>query len=1203
MIKLLAETRRIICIAGFILLCPVAGSAQPETQWVDDGPRQAAARPGERQSGARVVEPAGTATRLPISEVDIGLTEEEEAWLAAQPEIVLGASTEYSPLVLRNADGAYSGVVIDLFEQLNRRLNNKIRLHVEDPWIQVQERARNRELDGLAIGGRSPSREVIYDATDVVFSTYFSVFSRSRHSFDIRRFSDLDGLRIGYKKGAAPTRDLLEKLPSAILVPYDSHEAITQGLLSEEIDVVIAWLSYDFWIKQTLQGTVEKIFLIDEHPMDMVIHIRDDRPGLVPILNKAIADLRYDELPWIFNKWFGQSPRPSVLGRLTLTPEEQAWLNQGHTVRVRVGDHPPWVINTPEPAGMAIDYLTLIGERTGIDFRFIVDEGPWIEGFEDIAGEHKRFDLYPTGSRTPERLERVAMSEDYLSSPRVIFTREETPTIFGIEYLRGKKVAVERGYVMQKELSQLGLDISLVLAEDTESALKTLSTGAADAYVGNLIVTSHILQRLGIDNVKVAAPAGFPDHRQAMATRKEWAPLMSIIDKAFGAISEEEKISIRNKYLPIVFERGIDRVAVVKWILLGGGISLTIVLVIVVWNRRLVSETAKRKDAEAKLLTTFDSRPIAAVMIDKDDSMYLHNRRFRELTGYTLAEIPHLADWWVRAYPDPDYRRHVIETWNSCLQRSKETGQNIEAREYKVTCKNGDVRELEISGHYLGDRYLATLTDNTEQNRAQGQLVNAKEAAEAANRAKSVFLANMSHELRTPLNAILGFSRRLARDRNTSQNHRDNLSLINRSGEYLLSMINEILDLSKIEQGREQLRLETFDLRLMLAEIVKVFEYRASEAGLQFDFESDDELPQYIETDRGKLYNILLNLLSNAVKHTRKGGVSLRVRILSEADDAKTTWLRLEVEDTGEGIASEEQPRIFDAFYQAGHSDTDGKGSGLGLAIIKSYLEMMAGRVSVESAPGRGSLFRVEVPVALANAPDATKDRPAGQNVLGLASGAPIWRIVVEDDNRDIGVQLSGLLGEKGFEGREVPNGEQAVALFQQWRPHLIWMDMRMPVVDGYEAVRRIRRLPDGDAVKMVAITASAFYEQRQQILAAGCDEVIYKPFRDDEILDTMARLLGVRYRYEDPDADTEQTPAPALTREMLTDLPSELRQDLSEAALVLDMEAIANVIQRIRALAPETARCLQTLVQDFQLDRVRRLLNETRLQSEMTDV
>jgi ABC-type amino acid transport substrate-binding protein len=316
----------------------------------------------------------------------VELSDEERAWLDEHPEIVLGAPTSYPPMVIKRADGTHVGVLVDLFEQVSRRLNIRIRLHIEDSWADVQEKAQNGEIDGLAFGGRDPSRDALYNATDIVMPTYFSVFARSQNEYRLKRFSELKGMRIGYKRAARPTRSLLEKLPSTILKPYDSHESMTQALLSKEIDVIVAWMSYDHWRKERLQGTIDNILLIEEYPIEMVIYIRKEWPELIPILNKAIASLQQDALPHIIDKWFGQWPQrftaaaeEAKIPRLNLTAQERAWLTQNRTVRVRIADWPPYLIvkGDEPPQGIVIEYLKLIGERTGVMFKHEVTDQPF----------------------------------------------------------------------------------------------------------------------------------------------------------------------------------------------------------------------------------------------------------------------------------------------------------------------------------------------------------------------------------------------------------------------------------------------------------------------------------------------------------------------------------------------------------------------------------------------------------------------------------------------------------------------------------------------------------------------------------------------------------------------------------------------------------------------------------------------------------
>ena len=385
----------------------------------------------------------------------VALSDEEQAWLAEHPEIVLGAPTDYPPMVIKRADGTHVGVLVDVFEQVSRRLNTRIGLHIEDSWADIQEKAQNREIDGLAIGGRDPIRAALYNATDIVLPTYFSVFARSQNEYRLKRFSDLEGMRIGYKRAARPTRSILEKLPSAILKPYDNHETMTQALLSKEIDVIVAWMSYDHWRKQKLQGTIDNILLIEEYPIEMVSYIRKDWPELIPIVNKAIAALQQDDLPRIINRWFGQWPQRYTATRVALTSEERAWLDKKHTVRLRIVDWPPYLIvkdNEP-PQGIVIEYLKLIGERTGITFKNEVTDQPFAEFLESIK-QRRGPDMTAVIVPTPEREQYLSFSKTYISSPYVIFIRGQDKPILDITGLAGKTVAVPRGFVVQQQLAR-----------------------------------------------------------------------------------------------------------------------------------------------------------------------------------------------------------------------------------------------------------------------------------------------------------------------------------------------------------------------------------------------------------------------------------------------------------------------------------------------------------------------------------------------------------------------------------------------------------------------------------------------------------------------------------------------------------------------------------------------------------------------------
>ncbi len=469
----------------------------------------------------------------------------------------------------------------------------------------------------------------------------------------------------------------------------------------------------------------------------------------------------------------------------------------------------------------------------------------------------------------------------------------------------------------------------------------------------------------------------------------------------------------------------------------------------------------------------------------------------------------------------------------------------------------------------------------------------ARDEAESANRAKSIFLANMSHELRTPLNAILGFGRNMARSQDLKTDHRKAVGIITRSGDHLLQMIDEILSLSRIEAGRVELQPAPFDLVRTLEDIAQVATVQAQAGGLRFDLELDTSLPHVVQGDAGKIRQVLINLLGNAVTFTQKGHVCLRARTKPLANDSAGVLLQLEVEDSGVGIPEEELDTIFDSFKQGNHTDETAQGTGLGLAICRSLIHVMDGRIHVTSKPGKGSLFTVTVPLEPAEEYALDQEGVREKQVRGLMPGQTPKRILVADDNADNRSLLSSMLELVGFKVREAINGETAIEAFQSWYPHLICMDIRMPVMDGYAATRAIRKLPGGGQVKILAVTASVFEEQCDNIMEAGCDELVRKPFQESEIFDAIARLIDVKYLYSKATQPPVLEKESALTDEMLAELPPELMNELRLAVLELDRKAVAVLIKRIADHAPDTAKSLQRLVDDFRFGQIRDLLGD----------
>ncbi len=472
----------------------------------------------------------------------------------------------------------------------------------------------------------------------------------------------------------------------------------------------------------------------------------------------------------------------------------------------------------------------------------------------------------------------------------------------------------------------------------------------------------------------------------------------------------------------------------------------------------------------------------------------------------------------------------------------------------------------------------------------------ARQEAETANRAKSIFLANMSHELRTPLNAILGFSQLMGYSTNLDPEEQKNLKIIRRSGEHLLNLINDVLDMSKIEVGRTVLNEKEFNMYHLLDDVEGMFRLKAEEKGLQLIFECDASVPQYVRTDEGKLRQVLLNLLGNALKFTQEGGISVRVRQLTVENRAgKKIELQFEVEDSGEGIVPAELDSLFKAFVQTESGRKSQQGTGLGLPISRKFVQMMGGDITVESEVDRETVFRFRIQAEAVEGTEIETAQPT-RRVIALAPDQPHYRILIVDDRESSRLLLLKVLALPGFELREAKNGQEAVEIWEKWEPQLIFMDIRMPVMDGYEATKRIKDRSKGQATAIIAMTANVFEDEQSVVLSVGGDDFIHKPFKEAEILEMVHQHLGVRYVYqEDTDSPiperSERDIRKALTPEALSTLPTELLIEMEEASVQGDMDKVESLIEAISSHDAAVADALALLAADFDYEKILKLI------------
>jgi PAS domain S-box-containing protein len=627
----------------------------------------------------------------------------------------------------------------------------------------------------------------------------------------------------------------------------------------------------------------------------------------------------------------------------------------------------------------------------------------------------------------------------------------------------------------------------------------------------------------------------------------------------------------------------------------------------------MFTDITERKKAEqnlALLNLALDKVKDAAFLIDgKGHFLYVNEEACRTL-GYSHEELLSMSIPEI----DPDY---PMERWRENWRKLETQGSSRFETRHKT--KNGNIFPVEISTNYVVDNglpyHIAIARNITERKQTEeelsryrvhleevvnkrtkeltesnAQLQIAKEQAETANKAKSTFLANMSHELRTPLNAILGFARLTKEMPDVTLEQKRNMDIITTSGGHLLNLINNVLDISKIESGRIALEVAPIDLYQLLQEMRSLLYINATERGLSFVVEQSPEIPRRIEVDGGKLRQILINLIGNAIKYTGRGGIIVRAMVAWKIDER--VQLRFEVEDTGLGITDEERKRIFKPFVQLRERGAVETGTGLGLAICRQFVELMGGHIDCLSKKGKGSVFFFEIPVKELPFEEVTVALERGR-IIGLEKGQPRYRLLIAEDQLENRILLQKILEPFDLDIREAADGKEAVEIFEQWLPDLVWMDIRMPVMNGLEATHRIRSTKAGVHAKIIAITAQAFEDERMRIMQAGFDDFISKPYREDELCYILTKHLGLRFIYEEKPIASPREPEMKLRPENLISLPQELVKKLHLAVIGLDPERINDLANQIMKYDPLVGSLLKRLADRFDYARLLQILDE----------
>ncbi len=603
---------------------------------------------------------------------------------------------------------------------------------------------------------------------------------------------------------------------------------------------------------------------------------------------------------------------------------------------------------------------------------------------------------------------------------------------------------------------------------------------------------------------------------------------------------------------------------------------------------RDITERKRAEEVREQLAIIVDSSDDAIIGKTMEGIITNWNKGAQRLYGYSASEIIG-KPISILLPPDDVYElQHIMA--------SVARGESIDQGETVRRRKDGTLVDVAITvspirnalGNVTGACSIAR--DISQRKRTEQEILDlnrrlegAAVHAEAANLAKSTFLSTMSHEIRTPLNAILGYAQLMARDPGLGADAKENLQIIGGSGEHLLALINDVLDMSKIEAGRTELKPSTFNLYRMLDDLAAMFRLRAQAKGLEFEMVVDGEAAAYVIADERKIRQTLINLLGNAIKFTQHGHIKLHATLDKKVGDQ--LGLVCQIEDTGSGLTSQEQEKLFEPFHQAKRGLNTPEGTGLGLAISRQFARLMGGDITVTSDPGRGSIFRLEIPIEGGDRGLAMRSI-APRHVIGLRAGTNVPKVLVVDDQFENRDWLVKLLAAVGFSVQGAENGELAIRSWESWKPELILMDVHMPVMDGLEATRRIKADPRGKETAIVVLTASALAEDRRKVAHSGADDFLSKPLRDDDLLEKMRALLDVTYDYDEPQEMTAEPNPETLGR-----LPADLAGKIRNATLDGNKRLLNELIQEVGDVG--CAHTLQQLADKYEYDTMTRLLDE----------
>jgi len=1083
-------------------------------------------------------------------EKKIKFTQEEKSWLANNQIWTVANELDWPPFDFVE-DGVPKGYTIDLVNLALEKISVEVKWVNGYSWSELMDRFKSRKIQILPALYKTEERKK-YIAYSFSYGSNPAVLVTHSDNNHDKSLKDLKGKKISSILGFSIADKIALHYPEIDQTHFRNAQEALQAVSDKRVEAFIGSIGSISYILD--HNYIPNVRIVGDSgllkPEDTALYmgVLKGQEIQLGILQKGLDAISRTEIDKIEKRWLPLiQHRKGDEEKVALSFKETDWL-LNHP-EIHLGDDPQWAPisffnEDGKYAGISSSYVDLISKRLDIKMDH-VKVSTWTQVLE--KANQKKIDILPAIMKSPEQEKRFNFTKPVFSFPIIIATRKDYTVVDRLKDLEKDKVGVVKGYITEEILSNNFPAIKIVTFNNLAEGLLALNDQRIDAFVDNLATISWEIERAELLDIKIAA---LTDYKMelAMGVRKDWPELIPILNKAIDSISDEERASIRNAWIAVKVQFGLDIKTILLWVLPIGSAIILVLGFVVVWNRRLGLEVTERKRVAAELTNVQQMLNIALEASNtgiwqtlpqssKTSNVYQSDQWFKQI-GYTRDDFEQDQDILAQIIHPDD-----ADTMYNALNDHEKGQTPVFEAEFRLKAKDGSWKWILSKGQAVDrdesgvpSRMTGVHLDMTERKQAEIELQAAKEAAEDATKAKSEFLANMSHEIRTPMNAIMGMTH-LALETDLTPKQQDYLKKTHRSATSLLGLINDILDFSKIEAGKMDMESVGFHLDDVLDNVSTLISIKAEEMGLALEFQTPAEIPRFLKGDSLRLGQILINLSNNAVKFTEKGSITIKTELIEETGENYT--LQFAVRDTGIGLTKEQIGKLFKSFSQADSSTTRKfGGTGLGLTISKQLVEMMDGKIWVESEPGEGSSFIFTAVFGHGNEEEITaRSSQKGFDIEQLKSiqGA---RILLVEDN-EINQQVAQEILEKaGFVIDIAEDGKQAVEAVEKTSYDLVLMDIQMPVMDGYESSKEIRKNPQFKDLPILAMSASAMTQDMENALAAGMNGHVPKPIELNLLFSALLEWIKPGER-EMPEpviiADSQENP---IENELPTDLP-----------------------------------------------------------------